>query len=1055
MSKEQDVIQLPFKFLDYNDPEGMAMAIRRNFTEIERYLSLLQGYVKQATGTKVADLPVVADIWDRANNITAEGKFLTSKLQGAIETGLNLINAGAGCVTITDTNGILITDLSENPTKALRLLGGVFAIANEKDAGGNWKWRTFGTGDGFIADEIISGQILTSLINIVGDKYYTKILGDGFRVYDKSGYLRTHLGHYQTFGTQTAVFTRNSSAYKLDGTLVSNNVPRFEKMPIPKYIWQDLFDTDQLKEYTSGGDSPAAWAVSGGKLTGTGGSQATLIKDDLMLQDCKIIINSDQADDGGIIARYQDNNNYYVLALSDDSGSQPASNLALYKRVAGTFTYLVSANVTWTRGTSKTIMFALYGSRLEAWFDGVKVLSVVDTVFTGGSVGLRNNNSTAFQVLDFTVYYASPGVMMEEGTTNLLTANQSGVETDLTGLNCWPGSATFSRDTANYWQGTASAKAVNGGSSPEFMTIYTGSQRTMVDPSTAYTFSVFGKAQAAVGKQWFVKMHWYDSGGTYISGVAGGDGDATSVWTKVSMTATSPSNAASCYVELGLNNAVNGEILWWDGAQLERKYFVTSWQLGGSTRSGEALYAPTAGVFYKGYWAVECVFSPTSIMNTGNIIKILFHCYIDSNNYYWLGISWDGQLLGRVYSNGTPYTIAAGSVLTPGNSYFITFTCNGSVMRLFCNGAQLGSDLSYSEPVGTLPANFYIGCDSGSAEQANGIIDDFRISSRARTLTEHQSSYNSGLPLEVDDYTTYLMNFDDTLQPIVKSFGLWTRNGQIILQDPIAGQGLEVWDGATRKVLIGKLDDGTIGQEIIGGAIYSSLFKTGTKTSSTYIELVPPNLLRVYYAGKKQLTIAGGGSGGGIDFYTDDVYSGNIVANYSLSGVLHMAMRSSGRPLYLASNTGNVRIESANEVRIKPASGKYCVVDGNFGVTGTKNCITKTKNYGQRLFHTVECPEIRLEDKGCGILINGECRINLNSMFLQAIEKDLPETPWIIDTTPYFDAKLFISEINSEAGYFVVKECNNGTGNGRISWSVSAVKVDCAGVYMPEFNSKI
>lgn len=73
----------------------------------------------------------------------------------------NEIRAGAGTVNLTEDNGILITDREVNPTKALRLLGGIFAIASGKDPiTEDWAWTTFGTGEGFFADVITAGTML-------------------------------------------------------------------------------------------------------------------------------------------------------------------------------------------------------------------------------------------------------------------------------------------------------------------------------------------------------------------------------------------------------------------------------------------------------------------------------------------------------------------------------------------------------------------------------------------------------------------------------------------------------------------------------------------------------------------------------------------------------------------------------------------------------------------------------------------------------------------------------------------------------------------------------
>ncbi|WIF94317.1 prophage endopeptidase tail family protein [Caminicella sporogenes] len=160
-----------------------------------------------------------SQIWDRAEIITPQKTIYTQYLEGEISALQNAVKAGAGTVTITEDNGILITDQPtiEQSTKAIRLLGGVLAISNEKDANGNWIWRTFGTGDGFTADEIVSGKILSNLIdagtitldmlsqatkdNFVekGTKFDNSIVigdGNGIKVLDSDNNIRVHLGQY-------------------------------------------------------------------------------------------------------------------------------------------------------------------------------------------------------------------------------------------------------------------------------------------------------------------------------------------------------------------------------------------------------------------------------------------------------------------------------------------------------------------------------------------------------------------------------------------------------------------------------------------------------------------------------------------------------------------------------------------------------------------------------------------------------------------------------------------------------------------------------------------
>ncbi|MHB8183375.1 MAG: phage tail spike protein [Candidatus Desulforudaceae bacterium] len=96
-----------------------------------------------------------------------DGYLSTSWLEGALDTLRNQLVASTANVTIADEDGIMI--VSGDGESALNLKGGIFAVADSKDAGGNWEWRTFGTGSGFTADEMKSGKILTSLIQIVGE----------------------------------------------------------------------------------------------------------------------------------------------------------------------------------------------------------------------------------------------------------------------------------------------------------------------------------------------------------------------------------------------------------------------------------------------------------------------------------------------------------------------------------------------------------------------------------------------------------------------------------------------------------------------------------------------------------------------------------------------------------------------------------------------------------------------------------------------------------------------------------------------------------------------
>ncbi|HOV80320.1 MAG TPA: LamG domain-containing protein [Bacillota bacterium] len=851
---------------------------------------------------------------------------------------------------------------------------------------------------------------------------------DGQRIYNQDGELVGHLGHYETLGDQLAAFTRASVAYTSTGQRVASGVPRYEYIPLPAPVWQDTFDTDQLSQYTSGGNTPATWAVSGGVLMGTGGSQATLIKNDLLLQDCDIVVNSDQAEQGGIIARYQDNNNYYLIRLGDDSSALASTNITLFKRVAGTFTQLAVADVAWSRGTSATIKFTLHGTRLEVYFNSIKVISITDTTFTGGGVGLRKSTSdTAFRVLDFAAYYVAQGVMSEEANANLVRTN-AGADPLFNSSTGW----TLTNATI--------ANGVLTLQSPDGVAVAMAScTLTNLAQNTKHSFLIRARYKDTTGT---ANTLYLDLQGSGYDNAEQELGISTNQLTTAFQNFKKDgfdSQSAPASVQLRIftfsTRPIEVEFV-----QLEQKNYATSIMDG--SRAAEVPTAPVAGVFQKGNWTVELEFTPTSSQVVSGRYGFLWEVYIDSSNYYRLIIVPTGQVYVDVRSGGVSKSIADSTVLVAGQPYSFMISGNGSVIRFCKNGAQIGSDLAYTEPAGNLPTNMYIGSANWGSQQANGLISDLRVSSRARTLAEHQAEYNSGLPLQVDEHTTYLMSCDGTLQPTVRDFGLFTKNGRIVLQDPQKGQGLEVWDGTTRKVLIGKLDDGTIGQEIVGGELYSSRIRSGGKTDTSYIQLSPGfEPLLVKENGKDALSIWA--SGGGLVQFFDTNLDDMVGQITNFNDLIGQGLRIQGRDL--SGNRKSIHIwgnylyleADSSTIDYHANLGHYFFGDLRMG-SGTKYNIEETVNYGKRLLAVRESPEQKYVDEGKAQLVNGECRVAIDPIFLECIEPNTDDTPWLIHLTPYADIGIYVAEIGTD--YFIVKERNGGTSNSVFAWSLSATR---------------
>lgn len=127
---------------------------------------------------------------------------------------------------VIEDKGLLFenTDQSSPDYGALYIGPGLMAIANSKDENG-WSWRSFGTGKGFTADEIVAGilkGIKIEQINVNGNllaELFTDTQGGVLKVYDNNGLLNAKLG--VEAGTQSNV----------GGTLILYNDSPYESSP--------------------------------------------------------------------------------------------------------------------------------------------------------------------------------------------------------------------------------------------------------------------------------------------------------------------------------------------------------------------------------------------------------------------------------------------------------------------------------------------------------------------------------------------------------------------------------------------------------------------------------------------------------------------------------------------------------------------------------------------------------------------------------------------------------------------------------------------------------
>lgn len=487
---------------------------------------------------------------------------------------------------------------------------------------------------------------------------------------------------------------------------------------------------------------------------------------------------------------------------------------------------------------------------------------------------------------------------------------------------------------------------------------------------------------------------------------------------------------------------------WYDAVQIEQYPHSTTYC--DTSRNADVLTVPTASILSTSQGTIEFYFevNEKTQVSGASAKYLISHAtsgtagpggsYPNAIGLYMDNNSID---LYTCDNSGSISLITWPTVLAQGRHKFsIAFDSTELVLRVdgvrrtFVANPKLPSALASTFTMG--------GWAYSTGNEVCGSFADLRVSNIKRSDAEDLEQFNSGLPLLLDANTTLKMGFDGTLQQTVRDFGLWTKNGRFILMDPQAGQGIEVWDGAVRKVLVGRLDDGTtIGMEIVGGKLYSSEVRTGGVNDTTYIALEPPNGLTAYYEGNKTFELMNALYRGYLNLYNTGVRKLTFDTFGSESSI------ESTQDLLIHSSN-NITVNATNEAHIYVGTGKYCLVHGNFDtVGGVKDAVQKTANYGWRRLAAREGPDVRLIIEGWWKFTNGECRIDIDPMFIECIEPHTEQTLWTFSFAPMFEfMDICVSEIGDT--YFVVKEKNGS--NGQFSCWLSAIRNGYAGRWMEQ-----
>ena len=141
--------------------KARVIKITRDLLEPENNEIILGNFVPSITDAWLEQEKFISNfrgkqgVWDRSNIIGSDGTLNTQYLDGVIDVvKTQLLATQSGWYT--DDRGNLVFENAEK-TAAMMLTGEGFMIADNKLPNGEYDWRTFGTGSGFVADMIIAG----------------------------------------------------------------------------------------------------------------------------------------------------------------------------------------------------------------------------------------------------------------------------------------------------------------------------------------------------------------------------------------------------------------------------------------------------------------------------------------------------------------------------------------------------------------------------------------------------------------------------------------------------------------------------------------------------------------------------------------------------------------------------------------------------------------------------------------------------------------------------------------------------------------------------------
>jgi hypothetical protein len=353
---------------------------------------------------------------------------------------------------------------------------------------------------------------------------------------------------------------------------------------------------------------------------------------------------------------------------------------------------------------------------------------------------------------------------IERGTTNLLSANQSNVETDSTGFSVISG-ATGAKDSTYYFEGAASFKI-------NFSATSASGYQVIVTTATQGTYigrlRMRGDTVSYPNNslQYHLRIVYTDA--TLDESVSIVTPNAT--WQNL-VSQPVASNGAKTVSSVALMVRSVGTLLdtysvWIDALQIEALTYATTWHIGAATRNGERCLVPATALFDPAAGTVEAWIWCQSIAST----RIIFDTRhlgdgLISNNKCILRLT-DPGTLNFYYWNGSALRTLAGGTVSAGAWTHVAASWSSTGGKVYRNGALIASHADLPALVAVPRIN--VGGRADGADMLNGLLSGLRFTrGRARTDADILAAYNSNVQFTEDGDDTTVFSFDGTLRSLL------------------------------------------------------------------------------------------------------------------------------------------------------------------------------------------------------------------------------------------------------------------------------------------------